>query len=126
MEQINGRFWFRIPVSLFICCTLSFTSSAFGFCRENVQPIKEGQVANCEGFLFSPQAESDAFKAKETSDLQKSENEILEQRLKLYMDENNTLAQNQAKHDSNESYIRLGYFVLGILVTGLTVRNLRP
>lgn len=95
-------------------------------CPQNVQPIKEGQVANCEGYLFSPGAESEAHKAKEIADLQRSENEILEQRLKLYMDTTSDLSKDIAKRDNNESYIRLFYFGLGVLVAGFAVRNSHP
>ncbi len=105
----------------------------------DVAPIKKGAPAPCDGFYFpgdtEKQAEEDRANAdyykslsdslQKKSDLQTDESQVLEKRLKLYMDETQTLSQDVAKRDSNETWIRLGYFVLGVLGTSLVVRNLR-
>lgn len=90
--------------------------------------------------MFSDAAEKDAATARddaayykkmsdklgERSKLQDDENAVLEQRLKMYMDATSNLSKEVATRDTTESYIRIGYFVLGVVVTGLAVRNIRP
>lgn len=109
-------------------------------CPKDVQVIKKGDTANCDGFLFSPDTEKQAeidrddaveykaisTKLEEKIKLQADENSVLEQRLKLYMDETHTLSQDVVKRDSNETFVRLGYFLLGVVATGLVIRNVRP
>lgn len=126
-----------------LSCLLAFNAPVFadsGSCPQNVQVIHQNEKANCDGFLFSGPAEqaaeqdrddskyykslSDALQSK--TDLQAEENQILEKRLKLYMDSTQSLSQDVAKRDSTETWVRLGYFVLGVLGTSLVVRNLRP
>jgi hypothetical protein len=114
-------------------------SLAFADCAQNVQVIKQGQTANCDGFVFSDAGEkqaeqdrSDALFYKSYSDsltqkttLQANENDKLQKRLNLYVQESSTLSTQVAKQNSNEGLYRFGYFLLGIVVTGLAVRNVR-
>lgn len=127
---------FRIILTII----LLFTSPIYADCPKDVQVIKQGQEANCDGFLFSNAAErqaeeyrSDSLFYKSYSDklqekikLEATEIDILQQRLNLYIQESNTLSNEVAKRDNNESLYRFGYFVLGVITTGLLVRNLRP
>lgn len=124
MGQVNVK---RISLCFLVCVSLCFHNLAYGTaCAQNVQAIKEGQVANCEGYLFSPAAESEAYKATQLVDLYKDQNQILEERLKLYINESTQLAKEKARKDTTEDLIRIGYFLGGILTTALVVRNVRP
>lgn len=122
MEQVNGKFFINLGCVLL----LLFSGNVYSECPNRVQPIQQGQAANCSGYLFSPDAESEAYKATQLADLYKTDNEILEKRLKLYMDETQALSKELSSRDNNESIYRFIYFGAGILVTGLIVRNLRP
>lgn len=115
-------------------------STAYGTeCVRNVQPIKEGQVANCSGFLFSDEAERTASKARDDaeyyralsdlylkkSDLQSEQSKILEERLKLYMDQSDRLIKERNSVQSTEKWLLLGAFALGVVATGFVVKNVR-
>lgn len=109
-------------------------------CPKDVQVLQKGATANCDGFLFSHTAESNAeadrnnaayYKSLSDSldqktKVQADENQVLEQRLKLYMDSTQSLSTDLAKRDTNESLYRFIYFGIGVITTGLIVRNLRP
>lgn len=97
----------------------------FADCPQNVQVIKQGQTANCDGFLFSPSAESDSYKAKQLADLEKTENDILNERLQLYMKQSDALAKDVGQRDNSESLYRFGYFLLGAIITGYIAVNVR-
>ena len=115
---------------------LIFNSPAFA----NVTPIKKGEVATTDGFLFDHQSESEAEQARTDADyykrlsdkqaekiaLQDNESQILEKRLQLYITESNALAKDKALTESTERLYLLGAFALGVIATGLAVRNLRP
>ncbi len=92
-------------------------------CPNSVTPISKGQVAVCDGYLFSPHAESEAWKATKLADLREQENKILERRLELYIKQSDTLAQEVAKRDNYEGLYRLGYFVIGAVLTGVIAKN---
>lgn len=106
----------RVLLATIILFNCNFS---YADCPKNVQPIKQGQTANCDGFLFSPSSEESAYKDKELASLYKSENEILQERLELYMKQSDVLANNVSDHDTKDSLIRLGYFSLGAILTGL-------
>ncbi len=122
-----------------ITSILIIQSACYADCPQPVQPIKSGDKANCSGFIFSDAAEkqaeqyrSDSLFYKSYSDgvIQKDklisdQNDVLQKRLNLYVQESSTLSTAIAKKDSNESLYRFGYFILGVVATGLIVRNLR-
>lgn len=121
MEQINV-----IKLVTVFCCSFILVVSNGVYatnCPKPVQPISEGQTANCSGYLFSPEAESKAYKAVELSDLYKKENEILEKRLELYVRQSDVLAKQVARTENTESLYRLGYFALGVIITGVIASN---
>lgn len=140
MEKINA--WCFNCLRVLTASALISSSCVYGTvaCDNPVSPIHTGEVAPCDGFIFSNDAEKQAegYRAdsqfyKSYSDqlnqkikLEEDENSVLQQRLNLYVQESRTLAQDTAKHDSNESLFRFGYFLLGVLATGLVVRNVRP
>jgi hypothetical protein len=104
----------------------------FAQCPEDIQSIKKGQVANCEGLLFSPEAsknvantQDDAKHYKELSDLLYKRQElttkditILDKRLHLYMEQSNTLATQLYKKEQDGKWQKFIYFGLGVLATG--------
>jgi hypothetical protein len=92
-------------------------------CLTPVQPIKEGQIASCDGYLFSPSAESQAYKATRIAELQEKENKILEERLKNYQQQSAELAKQLGKKESTEDLVRIGYFTLGAILTGVIAAN---
>lgn len=120
-----------------LCLLLSF--NAFADCNEKVTPIEKGEVAQCGGFIFNDQAEKEASQAKHDVDFykevnteltQKSEAQdkdinILERRLNLYVEQSNTLADSVAKKDNSEGLIRIGYFALGAVLTGIIAANVK-
>jgi len=114
---------------------LIFNSPAFA----NVTPIKKGDTATTDGFLFDRNSEaqaeqdrSDAAYYKSLSDkqadkitLEENESKILDDRLQLYIKESNTLAKDKANSDFNEKLLLFGSFSLGAIITTLVVRNAR-
>lgn len=114
---------------------LSF--NALADCPQKVTPIEKGEVAICEGFLFSDQAEKEASKAKRDAEFHKSVNElltrkadlqakeinILERRLNLYVQQSDVLAKNLAQRDNTDSLYKMGYFIVGAVITGVIASN---
>lgn len=114
---------------------LIFNSPAFA----NVTPIKKGDVATTDGFLFDHDSENQAEQARTDADyykrlsdkqaekisLQENESQILEKRLQLYITESNTLVKDRASTESTEKLYLLGAFALGVIATTLVVRNVR-
>lgn len=127
-------------LKIILTTILLFTTPIYADCLKDVQVIKQGQEASCDGFLFSNTAEkqaeeyrSDSLFYKSYSDklqekikLEDNEIDILQKRLNLYIQESNALSNEVAKRDNNEGLYRFAYFVLGIVTTGLLVRNIRP
>lgn len=122
-----------------ILCTALICNQVFADCPTNVQPIKKGDVATCDGFLFTKDAEKTAAsdrddaiyykklsdKLQEKSDLDDQQSKILNNRLKLYINESQSLAKSSAQKDNTETLYRFGYFVVGVLVTGVIAVNVR-
>lgn len=124
MEQVNGNVLGRILQFVIVASLIaSFPALADDNCSVNVSPIKKGDTAQCSGYLFSPQAESEAYKATQVEKLRKEENEILQKRLDLYIKQSDVLAAAAAKRDTTDGLVRFGYFTLGVLVTGLIAAN---
>lgn len=116
-------------VSLLIIPNYSFANS----CPEPVQIIQAGQTANCDGFLFSDDAEKKASQAiddatyyKDLSELLHKRSElsnkqigILDQRLNLYMTSSNELAKEVVRKRDQDFWQKTIYFSLGVIVTGI-------
>lgn len=104
-------------------------------CRESVTLIDKGTPAQCTGFLYSPDADAQAAsdhrdakyyklinkKLVERHDLMLEQNEILDKRLKLYMDQSHVLSQELQRKENMSTWKQVGWFLLGIGVTGLAV-----
>lgn len=116
----------KVINGIIICSYILYSNLCYSTeCLDRVQPITEGQVAQCKGFLFSPSAEEDAYKATQISTLQKEENEILNRRLELYMKESDVLAKEVSQRNNTEGLYRVCYFALGVLVTGYIASNVK-
>ena len=125
-------------ITKFVMAGLLISQTAWADqCPEDVQVINKGQVANCSGLLFSPSAskqmdeaiaDSKYFKEVNVKLLQRKELtdkeiSVLDQRLKLYMNESQVLATELSSRNSNESFYRFGYLVLGVLAAGYISNN---
>jgi len=121
---------------IILSAILAFTSPTFA----TVLPIHKGDVAPYDAFLFDHDSESqaeqdraDAAYYKAVSDkqtekiaLEEKENQILNERLMLYINESNTLAKEDSNRAFNEKLLLFGSFSLGVIVTALITRNARP
>lgn len=115
---------------------LAFTSSTFA----SVNQIQKGTPAPYDGYIFdqpsfdeATQDKIDANYYKALSDKQaekiaveENESKILDERLQLYMKESDTLAKDRINSDFNEKLLLFGSFSLGVIVTALVFRNVRP
>lgn len=118
-----------------LCFFLAF--NCYADCPQKVSPINKGDVAQCDGFIFSDDAEKQAAQAVRDADFfkqvndqlvrkstaQQTENEILERRLNLYMQQSEVLAKDTARRDNTESLYRVLYFGLGVVMTGIIASN---
>lgn len=100
-------------------------------CGDDVQVVTKGQVVKCDGVLLSPDASKKANEAVDDSKYYKTlsdklyqrqsyadkEIDTLDQRLKLYVDESQTLA-TKVQEDKWEKVL---YFGLGVIVAGVSV-----
>lgn len=104
-------------------------------CKEAVKLLKEGEKAECTGFLFSPEAEKKASQSyddakyyKDLSDLLHKRNQltneeikVLDERLKLYQDQSYLLAEQLNKKEREDFWQKTIYFGMGILATSIAV-----
>lgn len=129
IKTILNRFFFTFGVVMFFLLlffAIVETSNA-SECQKPVQVIKAGEVANCDGFLFSDKAEKDAATARDNVeyyrsysaaleakvDLELNRNKILEKRLDLYIDQTNKLTEKSARQENDNFYKNVGLFFLG-------------
>lgn len=99
-------------------------------CPKDVQVIKSGAVANCDGFLFSDAAEKRAAEARDDVEhfnklvpkleqkivKEEERNTVLEKRLDLYIKQSDVLAKELAQRNNNEFIKNVGLVVLGAIV----------
>lgn len=125
-----------IVMKIGLVISLSLSSISYA----TVQPIKQGDPAPYDGFVFDHESEQIASnyradaefykniteKLYEKIDLQDKNSEILEKRLQLYINESNVLIKDRAQAETTERLYLLGAFALGVVATGLIVRNVRP
>jgi len=112
-----------------------FSQLTFAQCPEEVFDIRKGEVAPCNGLLFSPQASKEVLEAqnnveyykniadklikrKELSDKQV---EVLDKRLNGYIDQSHLLATQLYKKEKEDKWQKMIYFGLGVLATGIAV-----
>ena len=104
-------------------------------CPDSIQVITKGQVANCDGLLFSPEASKQVDENKQDLDYYKNLSEklqirkgytdqeinILDQRLKLYVDQSQALAVQVNRNESDDKWQKIMYFGLGVFATGIAL-----
>lgn len=123
-------------LSIFLVLLLLAPQSALALeCKHEVSLLEEGQKAPCTGFLFSPDAEKKASQAvddvkyykdlsemyQKRTDLANKELQVMDERLKLYMNTTTELAQEVNRKERQDFWQRTLYFGLGILVTSIAV-----
>lgn len=120
---------------ILLAAILLFTQLTFADCPEDVQVITKGQVANCDGILLSPAASKKANEAADDAKYYKAlsdklferrvqtdkETEILDKRLKLYMEQSQVLAEGLTRKENEDKWQRIMYFGLGVVATGIAV-----
>ena len=117
---------------------LIYTLAVPGFasdCQESVTLIEKGTPAQCTGFLYSPDADAQAAsdhrdvkyfrlineKLTERQDLMLQQNQILDKRLKLYMDQSHVLSQELQRKERQSEWAKVGWFLLGIGITSIAI-----
>lgn len=104
-------------------------------CPEDVQAISKGEVANCDGLLFSEdaarKADASIQDAKyyknlselltKRSELSNKEIDVLTNRLELYINQSEILAKEVYRKESEDKWQKLVYFGLGVIATGVAV-----
>ena len=123
-------------MKLILILALLLPTHAFATeCKESVVLIKEGEIAKCTGFLFSPDAEKKASQAvddlkyyqdlskllHDRNDLKDKELAIQDSRLRLYIESSQTLSQELIRRDNDGFWQKTIFFGLGIVVTGAAV-----
>jgi len=118
---------------IFIAITISQTS--FGKCPEDIQVLNKGQVANCDGLLFSKKASEDvdetqddlvyyktlSQKLEERKNLTDKELSVLDKRLQIYMEQSQILAEQVYNKERESKWQKFIYFGLGVFATGIAV-----
>lgn len=108
---------------------------AFAKCEYPVSYIKEGMPAFCTGWLYTDDANNQAAqdhadvkyyklinkKLTDRQELQQKQNEILDKRLQLYMNQSHQLSQELQRQKSNSKWENVLWFSLGIVATGIAV-----
>lgn len=112
---------YAIIISMGVYSPVSYGST----CSKPVSPIKQGDVATCDGFIFSKEAENEAYKATKLVPLLEEENKILEKRINLYIKSNDELLKYVDRKESTETLIRGLYFISGVLITGYIAANIK-
>lgn len=116
-----------------------FNYSLASDCPEKVQVIEKGQEANCDGFLFSDEAEKEAAEARDdvkyykklTTKLEKrieignKSEDIVLKRLETYKTISDELAKEKARNENLELIKNTVYFSFGALVTAIIANNVR-
>lgn len=123
-------------ISILLVYVLIFSQTTFaGDCPEDVQVIEKGQIANCSGVLLSPEASKKVDETQEDAKYYKTlsdklqlrydymgkEVNLLDQRLKLYVDQSEVLAREVHRKESEDKWQKFIYFGLGVFATGIAV-----
>lgn len=102
-------------------------------CPKPVLLLREGDVAPCTGYLFSPAKEDEAYNAfqdakyyKELSEkltlrneLRDKQIDILNTRVNLYIQQSEVLASRVVDQESRSFWQNTFYFTLGVVITGV-------
>jgi len=107
---------------------LLLTTSAYS-CPNNVQKVKSGTIANCDGWLVSEPAMQDFAKTDEK--LEKSAKLILEQEylqklteaeVDFYKKRSTEVEKALSQSERQKFWIGIGTFALGVAITGIAAK----
>jgi len=128
----------KVLITILTVYSFGFSQTSWANCPEDVQVITKGQAAPCDGILLSPTAskkvdedqqdlkyyKSLSEKLQVRQDYSNKENEILDQRLKLYIDQSQTLASELSRQKNYSELQKYGYLLLGVIITGAVSKNI--
>lgn len=107
-----------------ISLILLTSSIAFADCKKPVTYAPEGTPASCDGYHFTIEAERDNYKKLEKAkidaqlvDLHKQESDILNERLKNYMEYSRDMENDMRKKEITSDIMKVVYFAAGVAVT---------
>jgi response regulator RpfG family c-di-GMP phosphodiesterase len=117
--------------NLFAAAFIFFTSfQSFADCAKPVTSLKEGTTAPCTGYLFSPEKELEVRLKVSTygqmEDLVKRNeelNNILNNRVENLHKLNAAMIEREQSRENQDTLVKLGYFALGVIVTGFIATN---
>lgn len=106
-------------------------------CQKKVQIIQKGQPAQCDGFLFSDEAEKEAAQARDDvkyykeingllerkADYLRKENDTANERLQNFIEQSRALSQQMHRNETYSDLQKFIYFAAGVAVTSVIVSN---
>lgn len=124
-----------IVINWFLVILLLFPNLGFANCKDSVQALEKGQPAPCTGLLYSEEADKKAaqdhedakfykdlnLRLEQRKELTDKEINVLDKRLKLYIDQSETLAERLHKRESQTKWEKALWFGFGVLATGIAV-----
>lgn len=115
---------------LFSCCILLFlvTQCAEAACT-NVQKIKAGTPAPCDGWIVSEPQMKDFAKQTDQLEIQKNIHKVNEQLIRLseteiayFKRQSQVRAKELEKAPTRQFWSNIGYFTLGVVLTGVAAK----
>lgn len=110
---------------------LFLSTQSFAVCTKPVTLLEEGAKTECTGYLFTPEKELEVrIKVANYDNMEKlvkkteELNTITENRLNLYIDQNQKLMQTINTQQQTTFLQNAGFFVLGVLITGYIAINI--
>ena len=121
--------------NILLAFIFAFTSTGWATCPDDYMVMAKGDVAQCDGVLFSPDATKRADEAQQDikyyrlmndrlelrSQFQEKEIAILDKRLALYVQQSDVLAKEVVRKEGEDKWQKIIYFGLGVLATGIAV-----
>lgn len=123
--------------NIILAIIFTFTSTTWANCPDDYMVMAKGDVAQCDGVLFSPDATKRADEAVQDvnyyklmneklsfrNELQMKEIDILGKRLSLYVEQSDVLAKEVVRKESEDKWQKIIYFGLGVIITGYLAAN---
>lgn len=113
-------------LSIILTIILTLNTS---FACDNVQEIKQGVPAKCDGWLIKESQMQKFTKTYDEHKLLTEKSALLEQRkvltdieLDIYKSNNKQLQKEVSRMEDKAFYSNIGYFVLGVLMTGFAAK----
>ena len=112
-----------------VILALLIPSICFGACPNNVQTIKQGSQAVCDGWLVSDNQMQTFAKTTDELDLEKKAHELnkrlrtLDQvEIEFYRNKYHNSVKNYDKLESSKFWTNIGFFALGVVLTGISAK----